>query len=428
MTRIFLLCYNSLVEKADTYIILYNAGGGMRGLIPAHIMSRIEEETGQPISDMVDIFCGPSTGAILNAALTLRDPTDASKPKYKAKQMVRFYEREGIRIFPPDRYRAFRGLLHDFNNRTMRLNQLKWLFKHGHYDSKHLKRALRMLYGHAQLQSARTGLVIPVYNIDGGHISVIEEYDETGNTPVRTKNNFNDSGGHAVWLKHMETGFGRPTNMEVKLVDSVLASCAAPSFFPCHHFPVRYASEGKTRYYSGIDGSIFDNPCISYHGAIKNHIPPGSNIIMIVIGTGYTNKSVSREEWNQMGALGVVDPANDLPLINIFFHASETALIDAFQEEIGEHLYIFNKNLVATERNENFPSEEIDDASPENLQRLKNFADLIIDENKQSFDTLCELLKSNTKNRQKRSKKMPAISATKSKKKGGLFSGFLGGE
>ncbi len=397
----------------------------MRGLVPAHMMARIEEQTGLPMSDMVDVFCGPSTGAILNSAMTLPDPDNPDKPKYKAKQMVRFYEREGIRIFPPDRFRAFRGLLHDFNNRTMRLNQLKWLFKHGHYDSKHLRRALRMLYGHAQIQNARSGLVIPVYNIDGGHISVVEEYDETGNAPVRTKNNLSDTGGHAVWLKHIETGFGKNTNMEVKLADAVLASCAAPSFFPCHHFPVRYPDNGETRYYSGIDGSIFDNPCISYHGAIKNHIPPDANVIMIVLGTGYTNRSVSKDDWNQMGALGVVDPANDLPLINIFFHASETALIDSFREEIGDHLYIFNKNLASTKRTEHFPSEQIDDARPENLERLKNFADLIIDENAESFQTICNLLVKNAGHKAKRTKTKPQKSPSQKK---GFFSGLLGGD
>lgn len=400
----------------------------MRGLVPAHIIAKMEEVTGHSISEMVDVFCGPSTGSILNAALTLPDPDKPGQAKYKAKQMVRFYEREGIRIFPPDRFRAFRGLLHDFNNRTMRLNQLKWLFKHGHYDSKHLKRALRMLYGRAQIGTALSSIVIPVYNIDGGHISVIEEYNETGNTPVRTKNNFADNGGHAVWLKHMETGYGKNQPVEVLLADAVMASCAAPSFFPCHHFPVRYPNKKETKYYSGIDGSIFDNPCISFHGAIKNHIPPEANIVMIVLGTGYNNRSVSKEEWNQMGALGVVDPANDLPLINIFFHASETALIDSFQEEIGEHLYVFNKSIVAKDRTEHFPSEQIDDASPENLKRLQHFSELIVEENQEAFNKVCELLKANVKSKKERASRKPHATEKEPEANKGFFSRLLGSD
>ena len=87
--------------RKRTMIALFNYGGGMRGLIPAHIMSRIEDVTGLRMADMVDIFSGPSTGSILNAALTLRHPDEPSQPKFRARHMVRFYEREGSRIFPP---------------------------------------------------------------------------------------------------------------------------------------------------------------------------------------------------------------------------------------------------------------------------------------------------------------------------------------
>jgi|MDSW01.2.fsa_nt_gb uncharacterized protein len=409
----YFFCYNKKMKK--NFVVLFNYGGGMRGLVPAHLMARIEEATGFKMADMVDVFAGPSTGSILNAALTIPHPDFPERPKYKARHLVRFYEREGIKIFPQDRFRAFRGLIHDFNNRTMKLNQLNWLFRHGHYDSKNLAHALRMLFGKHKIEQAISGLVIPVYNIDGDQIEVVEEFNETGDDPVRTKNNFYETGGHALWIKHMDTGHGFKPDMDISLVDAVLASCAAPTFFPCHHFPVRYAKQKKTVYYSGIDGSIFDNPCISYHGAIRNHIPPDSNVIMIVLGTGYTNRSFTRHEWNRMGALGVVDPVNDLPLINIFFHASETALMDSFAESMGDNLYVFNKSLFPTNQKEDYPSPQIDDASPENVERLKRFADLIYEENQVRFDSLCELLVQNKKDRD-----------SQEKKKKGFLSGILG--
>ena len=394
-----------------TYVAIFNQGGGMRGLIPAHIMAKIEEATGRRMSDMVDFFAGPSTGSILNAALNVPHPDYPDRPKYKAKHLVRFYEREGLRIFPQDRFRSLRGMIHDFNNRTMRLNQLNWILRHGHYDSKNLLRALKLLYGRTGLQDSLSSLIIPVYNIDGEQIEVVEEFDETGDAPVRTMNNFMEQGGFSVWLKNIKNGFGLIHPREVSLVDSVMASCAAPSFFPCHHFPVRNPATRKTQYYSGIDGSIFDNPCISYHGAIRSHLPPDSQLIMIMLGTGYTNKSIKKSDWNQMGALGVVDPMNDLPLINIFFHASETALMQAFSEQMQDRLFIFNKSLYSLDENEDYPSTQIDDASPENLARLKKFADGIIEENRPAFDRVCDLL---TKN---------AVHRT-SQRKGGLF-GFL---
>ena len=90
-------------------VVLFNYGGGIRGLIPAHIMARIEEATGLAMADMVDIFAGPSTGAILNAARNVPSPDDPSRPKFKASDMVTFYENEGAKIFPVDRFREFRA-------------------------------------------------------------------------------------------------------------------------------------------------------------------------------------------------------------------------------------------------------------------------------------------------------------------------------
>ncbi len=377
-----------------TIITLFTYGGGMRGLIPAYVMSRIEDRTGLRMSDMVDIFSGPSTGAILNSALTLRHTKEKDRPRYKARHLIRFYEREGGRIFPPDRFREFRGFIHDFNNRTMKLGQLNNLLRHGHYDPKNLARSLRALYGRARLKDSLRSLIIPTYNIEGEQIELAHEADESGDAPVRTVQNTSlSTGGQSMWLKNI--GFpgavGRhKSTANIALYDAVMASCAAPTFFPCHHFRAKYRSE-KARDFACIDGSIFDNPCISYLGAVRQHLPPGTRHIMIILGTGDTQKPITREEWNRFGALGVVDPVNDLPLINIFFHASESALMDAFEEEVRDDLFVFNKSMLDPAL-EAPPNPQIDDASPENMRRLLRFAEEMVEENKKPFERLCHIL------------------------------------
>lgn len=378
-------------------IALFNYGGGMRGLIPAYIMSRIEQMTGLRMAEMVDVFCGPSTGAILNAGLTLRHPDRPNEPKYKARHMVRFYEREGARIFPPDSFRSLRGLIHDFNNRTMKISQLNAIFKHGHYDPGNLNRALRSLYGHARLGETLKSLIIPFYNIQGNYLHAVTETDETLAAPVHTRNNIMDEGGYAVWLKHMALngGYGvKRGTPDVLLHDAVTASAAAPTFFPCHHFSAHWGDHEYPTEYAAIDGSIFDNPCITYLGALRQHLMPGQKLILIAFGTGYTNRAIKKEDWNRFGSLGVVDPVNDLPLINIFFHASESALWDTFADEMGDNLYLFNKSLISG-READWPSTQIDDASPENLERLKNFAELILEEQSQRLTAVCDILVSN---------------------------------
>ena len=387
-----------------TIIALFTHGGGMRGLIPAHIMTKIEERTGMRMADMVDIFAGPSTGSILNAALTRANPDKPDQPLYRARHLVRFYEREGIKIFPPDDYRNFRCILHDFNNRTLKLSQLNRLFRHGHYDPNNLAIALNALYGDAKLGESLSSLIIPTYNIDSEQLEVAEEKDETGDTPARTVNNFMDQGGHAVWLKNIKQqgpAGAKGCTPEVSLYDAVMASCAAPTYYPCYHFNATFPQnlrKGKITPYqkelSCIDGVIFDNPCISYLGAIRRHVPEDHKLIMIVLGTGYINRSVKKEDWNRYGSLGVVDPVNDLPLINIFFHASESALMESFEEEMGDNLYVFNAVLPNDSDDINIPSTEIDDASPENLKKLNHFAHSIIEEQSDKLDKLCDLLTS----------------------------------
>ena len=365
--------------------ILYNYGGGMRGLIPAHIMSHIEDKTDLAITDLFDVFAGPSTGAILNAALNIPCPHKPHRPRLKAKQMIKFYEREGIKIFPPDRFRDLRALIHDMNNRTIKLGKLQSLFGHGHYNPDYLKKCLKRLYGDHKIADTLRSIVISAYNIDG-------------NKNPNKSETITDNGGYAIWLKNMKIDPRKQKTSDVRLVDAVTASTAAPSFFPCHHF------QADKHHYTGIDGSIFDNPCISYHGAIRKHLPKNSDVTMLMLGTGNMHMSFSKDEWNSYGGLGIVDPVNDTPLINIMLHASETALMDAFHDYIDGNSYVFNKRLIG---HPGAPSIEIDDAEPDNLQRLKNFAHEMIEEQSNQLDEACQKLVKHydTKQKEKRPQK-----------------------
>ena len=383
------------------FITVYNYGGGIRGIVPAAMMAEIEARTGLRMAQMVDMFTGPSTGSILNAALTRPHRRRVGISQYKARHMVRFYEREGRSIFPIDRFRDFRGLVHDFNNRTMKIGTLSKVFSHGHYNPKYLANALYRLLGDSKLEDAISSIIVPTYNIAGTALELIEELGDDENSPAHTMNNIKDDGGRAVWIRHLREGSYNPHNHKtigVTMYDAVMASCAAPSYFPCHEFSAHDPNKQLTRHYHAIDGSIFDNPCISYHGAIRPHVPKDQELTMLCFGTGRTSKSITKDEWNHFGALGVVDPVNDYPLINIFFHASESALMQSFAEELGEdNLYIFNKSMYndAGLNSPELPSTQIDDASDDNIQKLKKFANEILEENVSQMDDVCHMLVQN---------------------------------
>ncbi len=379
-------------EDKEPVIALFNYGGGLRGLIPAHIMTRIEKKTGLRMSEMVDIFCGPSTGAILNAALTLPHPDHPHRCKYRARHLVRFYEREGHNIFPQDRFRELRGLLHDFNNRLTKISQLESIFKHGHYNPDHLGKALRALYGNAKLADSLKSVVIPFYSIDGN--STPGGYSRDIST--RAMQHYAREGGHAVWLRNMKLHNEKQKNNKtphISMYDAVMASCAAPTYFPCHHFPIGWPDDRGTKEYAGIDGNIFDNPAVSYFGALKKQLDPHQKLIMVGLGTGYTNRSIKREKWNKYGSLGVVDPVNDLPLINIFFHSSESALSHSFVHEMGDNLHMFNRTIDS--RNPDHPNLQIDDGSDNNFKKLRNFAEGIMEEHADELDHVCDILVNN---------------------------------
>jgi uncharacterized protein len=373
-------------------IALYNHGGGIRGLIPAHMMQRIEETTGLPMAHMVDIFCGPSTGSILNAAMNIRHPYEPHMPKYKARHMVRFYEREGHQIFPQDAFRSLRSFLHDINNRTFRIGELERMIRHGHYEHANLGRALRALFARTKLSESLSGLLIPVYNISG-------QKNLSSETSLRERLML--EGGHAEWLAHFPQSLdlkNPPAAPDVSLFDAVMGSTAAPTYFPSHQFDIA-DSKGQSRTVTAIDGSIFDNPAASYFGMLKRHIPQDRDLIMIVLGTGHCNRSFSHEDWNRFGAIGVVDPKHDMPLINIFFHASETALSNAMADDLKNRLYIFNKSLIYGAYSQDFPSTDIDDASPDNIHAMKNFFEMMLEENRKSFTEMCEILVQNYQRR-----------------------------
>src|SRR5205823_5242058 len=94
---------NSRVEgaraMADVLKILAIDGGGIRGVIPATILSAIEERTETSICKLFDLVAGTSTGGILALGLVKPSAGDEDRPQYKAADLAELYEKEGKRIF-----------------------------------------------------------------------------------------------------------------------------------------------------------------------------------------------------------------------------------------------------------------------------------------------------------------------------------------
>jgi uncharacterized protein len=72
-------------------------GGGIRGILPAMVLADLERRTNRPIIDLFDMIVGTSTGGLI--ALALACPGEDGKPRHRARDLIRFYEVEGKRVF-----------------------------------------------------------------------------------------------------------------------------------------------------------------------------------------------------------------------------------------------------------------------------------------------------------------------------------------
>ena len=117
-------------------------GGGIRGLIPALVLTELERRAGRRTFELFDLIAGTSTGGILACALCAPEPLPAS-------ELVKLYEEEGPEIFDRSlfqRIRSAEGLLDE------------------KYDDAALDRALERFLGHKRLSETKPDLIVPAYD------------------------------------------------------------------------------------------------------------------------------------------------------------------------------------------------------------------------------------------------------------------------
>jgi patatin-like phospholipase/acyl hydrolase len=122
--------------------ILSIDGGGIRGIIPAIILSHVEKLTGKSIWKIFDLVAGTSSGGILAMGLTMRD-------NYSAAEMVEFFSgNKAVDIFHKSFLRSVFSL-------------------GGLLCSKYPSResVLKEVFQDAKLQDSRTPIILPSYDI-----------------------------------------------------------------------------------------------------------------------------------------------------------------------------------------------------------------------------------------------------------------------
>lgn len=197
-------------------------GGGIRGIYASHVLERIQAEFGLEYHRDFDLIAGTSTGSIIAAALAYDIPLA---------KVTKLYREHGPLIFSPRRWTLGGALF-------------------PRYASDPLRDAIQDVFQDATLSEAKARLIIPATDIGNGGVHVFKSnYDE---------------------------GFVRDRN--VKVVDAVLASCSAPSYFA----PARVGP------YQLSDGGLWaNNPSlVAVTEALSRLGAERSRIRLLSVGTG----------------------------------------------------------------------------------------------------------------------------------------------
>lgn len=221
---------NTTPDERQYYDILSIDGGGIRGIIPACLLSEVERRARYPIHKLVDMQAGTSTGALVAAALATNQRTGA-RPM-TAGDIVTLYAN------PVYHKQIFTRSLTIF----------------GILGPKYLSNRERVfsdVLGGQTLQNTLNDLLV---------VAVDEA---------------NDTAPHCFYSVD-------PASHNVKLVDALMASSAAPTFFPPHDIKINRVS------HRFVDGGVqANNPAsLAVSLAMGSRSIPSEKIRVWSLGTG----------------------------------------------------------------------------------------------------------------------------------------------
>lgn len=316
--------------------ILSIDGGGIKGLIPAVVLDRIEQRVGRPIAECFDLVAGTSTGGILAVALTRA--ADGGAPMWSAKQLIELYETEGPRIFDRSVFKAVESAFGIEDEKYPRSN---------------LEAALGRYLGDARLKDALTDLLIATYE---------------------TEQRF------PFFFKRRKAR--EDPAYDFAIADVAYATSAAPTYFE----PLKLETSDTVDWFSLIDGGVFAaNPAMCAYAEARRH-HSDRELMVVSLGTGELTRSLPHDEVEGWGLREWIWPHT--PLLSVIFDGISDTVDYQLTQLLDEGLYFrFQPKL-------DLASDDMDDASPENLRALKLQATRLLAERLEAerFERMCALL------------------------------------
>ena len=325
---------------ADEIIrILSIDGGGIRGIIPARLLQRIEEANGNPARALFHLIAGTSTGGIIGCGL-LKGKTAA--------QMAQLYVDDGGDIFHRslwDKVTTVDGL------------------SNPDYDATPLERALYRELGDTWLSEV-TGaeLLVPSYAIQlpfeqpGDGLGMLHSraplffrtWEARGSNPDPTK---------------------KPVEYDFRLRDVARATSAAPTYFAPALIQNRAGQQ-----FGMIDGGVFaNNPAMCALVAAYRLFPAAKEFMVVSLGTGSLERPVPYDEAKNWGLVHWARP-----ILSVLMDGNADTTSYELDQIPGVAHYRFDISLgIGPKQDPNGVNENFDDASPDNIKRIEGKADAL---------------------------------------------------
>ncbi|QDU50484.1 patatin-like phospholipase family protein [Gimesia panareensis] len=306
---------------AKKYRILSLDGGGIRGLITAIWLKRLQDELEKPLHNYFDLIAGTSTGALLACGISKGINID---------KIIDLYVEKGREVFPARASRLW--------SRATRI------FSEGisapKYDGKGLEKALKDIFRTSTFGALK---IKP---------TLVTTYDVLGRGPVVFKND-------------------RPEYRKLKVWELCRASAAAPTYFPAH---VMKLNEAEIPLIDG--GVVANNPtacAIAESVRINSRKKPENrcrleDFIVASFGTGQSIRRIEIDEAKEWGAAEWA-----FPLIDVLFDGSADS-VDYIATQLTDPTNYFRFQTQLTDA-----YDDMDNADHTNINALIRIANLYID-------------------------------------------------
>lgn len=286
---------SSSIESSTEKFVLSIDGGGIRGVIPAFILSQIEERLTSMIAQNIrekiqtslkgsgeefpkeamtalsahlpkmvhlakafDLMAGTSTGGIITLGLNTPDGNSPPLPRYKARDLLDLYKTKGELIFPPSPKMA---PVRNFLNETV------FTLIRPKFNSGPLETLFQDYFSDGFLQNTITNVIIPAYDLRRERLHVFDTQ-------------------HAL-----------SPGEDYLLRDVARATSAAPTYFN----PAKIKNRDGHEHLFADGGIIANNPTLTAFVKAKTLFPQ-AQITLISLGTGFAK----RGDLSQFGDYGLL--------------------------------------------------------------------------------------------------------------------------